>query len=91
VATRAFAVFIKAYRDSVAKGLLDWDKVSELGEIIVGKKPGRTDERQCAVFFQNLPGGAQHCGMATRVYEMAKQSGLGKELPDELFLQDMRP
>jgi len=51
----------------------------------------RTDERQCAVFFQNLPGGAQHCGMATRVYEMAKQSGLGKELPDELFLQDMRP
>jgi len=43
------------------------------------------------VFFQNLPGGAQHCGMATRVYEMAKQSGLGKELPDELFLQDMRP
>jgi alanine dehydrogenase len=91
VATRAFAVLIKAYRDSVAKGILDWDKVPELGEIIVGKKPGRTDERQCAVFFQNLPGGAQHCGMATRVYEMAKQSGLGKELPDELFLQDMRP
>lgn len=91
VATRPFAVFIKAYKDSVAKGILDWNEVPELGEIIVGKKPGRTNERQRAVFFQNLPGGAQHCGMATRVYELAKRAGLGKELPDELFLQDMRP
>jgi alanine dehydrogenase len=91
VATRAFAVFIKAYKDSVAKGVFNWDQVPELGEIIVGKKPGRANERQCAVFFQNLPGGSQHCGMATRVYELAKKAGLGKELADDLFLQDMKP
>jgi alanine dehydrogenase len=91
VATRAFAIFIKAYKDSAAKGIIDWNQVPELGEIIVGKKPGRTNDQQRAVFFQNLPGGSQHCGMATRVYELAKRAGLGKELPDELFLQDMRP
>jgi len=91
VATRAFAVFIKAYKDSAAKGILDWNQVPELGEIIVGKKPGRVNDRQCAVFFQNLPGGAQHCGMATRVFNKAKKAGLGTELPDELFLQDIKP
>jgi ornithine cyclodeaminase/alanine dehydrogenase-like protein (mu-crystallin family) len=91
VATRPFAIFIKAYKDSVAKGIMNWNDVPELGEIIIGKKPGRTNERQRAVFFQNLPGGAQHCGMATRVFNKAREAGLGKELPNELFLQDIRP
>ena len=89
VATRSFAVFIRAYQDSVKKGILDWNEVPELGEIIVGKKPGRINGRQRAIFFQNLPGGAQHCGMATRVYEKARAAGLGKELPDEFFLQSL--
>ncbi len=91
VGTRAFAIFIRNYWGAVEKKILDWHEVPELGEIIVGKKPGRTNSRQSAVFFQNLPGGAQHCGMVTRVYEKAKAAGLGKELPDELFLQDLRP
>lgn len=91
VGTRAFAAFIRAYQGSVEKGILDWNQVPELGEIVTGKKAGRTHPAQKAIFFQNLPGGAQHCGMATWVYEKAKQAGLGKELPDELFLQDLRP
>lgn len=88
---RAFFVFIKAYPNAVGGGLLDWNKVPQLGEIIAGKTPGRTRPDQIALFFQNLPGGAQHCGMATQVYEKAKAAGLGKELPDELFLQTLRP
>jgi ornithine cyclodeaminase/alanine dehydrogenase-like protein (mu-crystallin family) len=91
VGTRAFAIFINNYAGAVAKKVLDWNEVAELGEIVAGKRPGRTNNQQLAVFFQNLPGGAQHCGMVTRVYEKARAAGLGKELPDDLFLQTLRP
>lgn len=91
VGQRAHAFHIGEYERLVEKGLLDWNRVPELGDILAGKAAGRTDKKQVTLFFQNLPGGAQHCAMTTRAYEKAKASGLGKELPDELFLQDMRP
>lgn len=91
VGQRAHALHIGEYERHVQNGLLDWQKAPELGEILAGKASGRMRKEQIVLFFQNLPGGAQHCAMVTRAFEKAKAARLGKQLPDELFLQTLRP
>jgi ornithine cyclodeaminase/alanine dehydrogenase-like protein (mu-crystallin family) len=61
-------------------GKIDDDKIyANIGEIIRGKKKGRTtkDER---VFFSPLGLGSEDIGVARFVYENAKNNGLGISL-----------
>ena len=42
-------------------------------------------------FFDNHPGsGIQFAAVAYRLYELAKERGLGREIPTDWFLQDIR-
>jgi alanine dehydrogenase len=61
-----------------------------LSEIMIGKKPGRTNDRQIT-YFHNVPGsGIQFAAVGARILELAKKAGVGKELPTEWLLQDIR-
>jgi ornithine cyclodeaminase/alanine dehydrogenase-like protein (mu-crystallin family) len=51
--------------------------------------PGRENDREI-VFFQSEGMGTQFAAVALKVYEKARENGLGQELPNKWFLQDVR-
>jgi alanine dehydrogenase len=57
-----------------------WDSVRELAEIIAGKVPGRTDPGQIT-FFKSNGIAIEDIVVAGRVYERARERGLGREVP----------
>ncbi|MEE8224043.1 MAG: ornithine cyclodeaminase family protein [Alphaproteobacteria bacterium] len=59
-------------------------------EILLGTEPGRKSETQ-VTFFQNSGNqGIQFSSVGALCFHKAKQAGLGRELPTEWFLQDIR-
>ena len=61
-----------------------------LTHVIAGTHPGRTTERQTSFFLNVGAIGAQFEAVAALVYERAKEAGLGREIPTEWFLQNVR-
>jgi hypothetical protein len=53
-------------------------------------KQGRTSAKQITYSERGNIQGAQFFAVAGKVYELAKERGLGKEIPTEWFLQDIR-
>lgn len=66
------------------------DRRVTLAELVDGTKPGRTSADQITYSERGNLQGAQFHAVAGRVYELAKQAGLGREIPTEWFLQDIR-
>ncbi|MGH7875088.1 MAG: hypothetical protein ACREQO_23085 [Candidatus Binatia bacterium] len=61
-----------------------------LEELLSGKKKGRISDKQITYSERGNIQGAQFFAVAGRVYELARQKGLGRDLPTEWFLQDIR-
>jgi ornithine cyclodeaminase/alanine dehydrogenase-like protein (mu-crystallin family) len=59
-------------------------------DLKAGKVPGRTSPRQITFFINAGTQGLQFAACAGRVYQLAKEKGLGREIPTEWFLQDIR-
>ncbi len=58
--------------------------------LVNGKAPGRTSDEQIT-FYHNLGNqGLQFSAVGGLVYHKAKAAGLGREIPTEWFLQDVR-
>jgi ornithine cyclodeaminase len=68
-------------RSAKEKGYLDESSdVSEIGDVITGKKPGRTSEDQISIC--DLTGvGVQDTMIALMAYEIAKKEGAGIKVP----------
>lgn len=65
---------------AVEEGVIDESKIyGELGEIVAGKKPGRTDREQNC-FFNPIGMGIHDLSEAFRVYNSAKEKGIGQML-----------
>ena len=65
----------------VAEGLLSWDRVRGLGEVVSGKTRGRTG-RGDITLFKSLGVAIEDVALAARAYEKALRLGLGMRLPD---------
>src|SRR5689334_19680654 len=61
-----------------------------LVDVIAGREKGRTDDHQTSFFLNVGAIGAQFEGVAAAVYHKAREQGLGREIPTEWFLQDVR-
>jgi alanine dehydrogenase len=61
-----------------------------LADILGGKTSGRTSESQITYSERGNIQGAQFYAVAAAAYEEAKRRGLGREIPTEWFLQDIR-
>lgn len=61
-----------------------------LAQLAAGSKPGRTSDDQVSYSERGNLQGAQFYAVAGRIYEAAKAAGLGREVPTEWFLQDIR-
>ena len=69
----------------------DWSRYPEISDLLVGKAPGRTSEKQITFFLNNVGSGVQFAAMGYCAYRAAKEKGLGREVPTDWFLQDIRP
>lgn len=70
--------------------LVSGDKVVYLEEIVSGRKKGRTSPDDITYSERGNLQGAQFYTVAGKVYELAREKGIGKEIPTEWFLQDIR-
>jgi alanine dehydrogenase len=75
--------------DLIDQGKFGWGKVCELGEVLVGKHPGRTDDRQIVYYKSNTGVGIQFAAAGALIYEACKKQGLGRDLPTEWFGADL--
>jgi alanine dehydrogenase len=57
-----------------------WDAVREIGQIIVGKAEGRKDDAEITL-FKSVGIAAEDIVTAARVYELAREKGIGREVP----------
>ncbi len=65
---------------AVEKGWLRWDNLPEIGEVIAGKAPGRTSPRQVTL-YESHGMGLQDLYAGIRVLALAREKGLGADLP----------
>jgi ornithine cyclodeaminase/alanine dehydrogenase-like protein (mu-crystallin family) len=75
----------------VAAGILSWDRMYDLSELVAGRVPGRKRADEITVFKNNVGLGLQFAAVASSIYDQAKRMDLGRNLPDEWFLQKMKP
>jgi ornithine cyclodeaminase/alanine dehydrogenase-like protein (mu-crystallin family) len=66
------------------------DKRITLVDLVEGRAKGRTSTSQITYSERGNLQGAQFFAVAGKVYEAAKKAGLGREVPTEWFLQDIR-
>lgn len=65
---------------AVERGLIGWEQVIELGQVVCGRAPGRTSADQITLFeSQGL--GLWDVAVANLAYQRARERGIGTELP----------
>ena len=75
----------------IEDGVFGWDKIHELGKLLVGEAPGRARDADITVYKNNVGMGIQFAAVGARVLELAKQEGLGREIPTDWFLETIHP
>jgi alanine dehydrogenase len=65
------------------------DRTAGLHDVLLGRHPGRTSDKE-VFYFLSEGVGVQFAALAYKVFEVARERGLGKELPLDWFLQDIR-
>jgi ornithine cyclodeaminase/alanine dehydrogenase-like protein (mu-crystallin family) len=71
-------------------GVIAGDRAVSLKELLTGEKKGRISPSQITYSERGNIQGAQFFAVAGKVYELAKEKGLGREIPTEWLLQDIR-
>lgn len=64
---------------AIDAGLLTWDAVIQLGDIVVGKNPGRRSAKEITIFKSNGMA-AEDVAVAARCYSLAKSKGIGQNV-----------
>jgi ornithine cyclodeaminase/alanine dehydrogenase-like protein (mu-crystallin family) len=64
----------------VQNGVITWDKVVDIADVLAGKHKGRTEEKQIILYKNQGGQGIVDIALAKRCYELAKQWGKGSEL-----------
>jgi alanine dehydrogenase len=75
----------------VQRGRKKLEELGELGELLLGNIPGRTQRDQITIFANNTGMGLQFAAVGARVLELAEKQGLGREIPTDWFLEETPP
>jgi ornithine cyclodeaminase/alanine dehydrogenase-like protein (mu-crystallin family) len=71
-------------------GAVAEDRAVLLADLLSGARKGRTSPKQITYSERGNIQGAQFFAVAGKAYELAKAKGLGKEIPTDWLLQDIR-
>ncbi len=74
-------------RPELPEGVGSWPLLTD---ILAGRAKGRTGPEQVTFFDNHGSQGLQFASVGGRVYQMAKEAGIGREIPTEWILQDIR-
>lgn len=66
--------------EPVQKGIIGWDDIGELGELVAGKTHGRRHPRDITVFKQNSDQGVGFMALSKLAHEKATAAGIGLEI-----------
>jgi len=83
-------------RKSLKGGIIDPNKVRQLGDVVAGKVKGRTSAEQITMFSGSGIGGSaglgtQFVAVGAMIYKRAREKKIGREIPTDWFLQEFRP
>ncbi len=79
-------VFGEAGDAIAAKDVIAPEGVHELADLVIGKAQGRTDGQQITL-FKSVGTALQDVGLAARIYERARERGIGQEIADFPFVK----
>ncbi len=65
--------------EALEKGIFDWTKAVDLGDVLLGKATGR-NTRESIALFKSVGLAIEDVALATRVFHEAKRHGVGREL-----------
>ena len=65
-------------------------RINAIVDLMAGKSRGRQSPDDITYFINSGTQGLQFAAVAGRVYQLAKERGLGREIPTDWFLQDIR-
>jgi ornithine cyclodeaminase/alanine dehydrogenase-like protein (mu-crystallin family) len=66
--------------EPVERGLISWEQIGDLGELVTGKVPGRRSPAEITVFKQNSDQGVGFMALAKLAHDKAKAAGVGIEI-----------
>ena len=66
--------------DPVQRGVIKWEQLIEIGEILVGKKEGRTKAEQITFYKNNAGQGVADVALGALVLEQVRKKGSGQTL-----------
>ncbi|MGQ0749372.1 MAG: ornithine cyclodeaminase family protein [Betaproteobacteria bacterium] len=70
----------------ISKGYLTWERVVELADLCTGRCAGRRNAKQITWHNNNSGMGVQFAAVARRIIDVARERGLGTELPADLLV-----
>ncbi len=71
--------------------VLDFESVPLLADLVAGKSPARQSDEEATCFINNIGMGFQFAVIGKVVYDRARQTGAGREMPTEWFTQKEHP
>jgi ornithine cyclodeaminase/alanine dehydrogenase-like protein (mu-crystallin family) len=66
--------------EPVSAGIIAWDKIADLGELVAGKAHGRRSDSEITVFKQNSDQGVGFMALAKLAHDKARAAGVGVEI-----------
>ncbi|HKY04245.1 MAG TPA: ornithine cyclodeaminase family protein [Blastocatellia bacterium] len=64
---------------AIERGVISWEGVTEIGQIVAGRAPGRASDGEITIFKSNGIA-LEDISTALRVYNMARERGLGESI-----------
>lgn len=72
-------------------GGIDWNSAPTISQLVSGSVQGRGSEDEVTCFANNLGLGVQFAAVGAKLIEIAREKGVGHELPTEWFTQTVHP
>jgi ornithine cyclodeaminase/alanine dehydrogenase-like protein (mu-crystallin family) len=75
----------------VERGLKKYEDIGEIGELLLGRIPGRTSADEITLFANNTGMGLQFAAVGARILQLAEEKNLGHVIPTDWFLEETSP